>query len=86
MEEGINRMEEREKHIFLFSIFSFLGSHLQRMEVPGLGVESGLQLPSYAIDTAMPDPSHIYDLHLGLQQCINPLSEARDQTRILRKT
>ena len=29
------------------------------MEVPGLGVESELQLPAYATATATPDPSHV---------------------------
>ena len=44
-----------------------------------LGAELELQLPSYTTATAMPDPSH------NLQQCwiLNPLSKARDQTRIL---
>ena len=34
------------------------------MEVPGLGVELELQLPAYAIATAMLDPSRILDLQL----------------------
>ena len=33
--------------LFLFFLFVFLGSHLWHMEVPRLGVESELQLPSY---------------------------------------
>ena len=32
--------------------FFFLGSHLQHMEVPRLGVELELQLPAYATATA----------------------------------
>ena len=32
---------------FLF-VFVFLGLHPRQMEVPGLGVKSGLQLPAYA--------------------------------------
>ena len=56
------------------------------MEIPWLGVESDLQLPAYATDTAMPDPSRICDLHCssGQHQVLNPVSKARDQTQILR--
>ena len=36
--------------------FFFLGSHLQHMEVPRLGVES--ELPAYTTATATRDPSH----------------------------
>ena len=32
------------------------------MEVPGLGVESELQVLAYTTAIAMPDPSHICDL------------------------
>ena len=39
--------------------FVFLGLHLQRMEVPRLGVELELQLPAYPTATATPDLSHI---------------------------
>uniref|UniRef100_A0A8D0QXE5 Complex I intermediate-associated protein 30, mitochondrial n=2 Tax=Sus scrofa TaxID=9823 RepID=A0A8D0QXE5_PIG len=46
-------------------------------EVPDLGVESELQLPTYT--TATSDPSCICDLCCSLQQCwiLNPLSGAR---------
>ena len=52
-------------------------------EVPGLGVESELQLPTYT--TATPDLSCICDLyHSSWQrQILNPLSEARHQTHNL---
>ena len=61
----------------------FLGPHLQHVEVPKLGVESELQLPAYT--TATWDPSHVCDLyHRSRQhQILNPLSKARDGTRIL---
>ena len=36
--------------------FSFLQTHLQHMEVPGLGGQSELQLPAHATATAPPDP------------------------------
>ena len=51
------------------------------MEVPGLGVESELQLLAYTIAPAMQDLSRI-DLHCSSWQCqiLNPLREARDQT------
>ena len=64
-----------------------LGLHLQIMEVPRLGVESKLQPMVYttATATATPDLSRICDLHHSSRQCwiLNPLSKARDQTRIL---
>ena len=73
---------------FFFFFLSFLGLHLWHMEVPRLGVESELQLQAYAIATAMPDPSRIYDLCHSLQQhrILNPLSEARDQIPLLTET
>ena len=58
------------------------------MEVPGLGVELELQLPAYATATAMWDLSHVFNLCYSLRQCqiLNPLSKARDGTRILPDT
>ena len=58
------------------------------MEVPKLGVESKLQLPTYTTATVTQDPSHVCDLHHSSQQCqiLNPLSEARDRTRSLMDT
>ena len=55
------------------------------MEVSRLGIELELQLLTYTIATATPDLSRICDLHHGSQQrwILNPLSEARDQTRVL---
>ena len=49
------------------------------------GGESEMQLPSYSTATAMPDLSHIHNLHCNLQQCwiFNPLSKGKDQTCIL---
>ena len=62
------------------------GVHLLPMEVPRLGVKLELQLLATA--TAMPDPSHIFDLCCSSQQhwILNLLSKARDQTRILMDT
>ena len=69
---------------FLF----FLGLHSWHIEVPRLGAESELQLPAYAIATAMPDPSHFCNLQRSSWQCCipNPLSEARDRIHILMDT
>ena len=55
------------------------------MEVPRLGVESDLQLPAYTKATATLDLSHVCNLHHSSQQhqILNPLSKARDRTRIL---
>ena len=43
---------------------------------------------AYTTATAMQDPSHILDLHLSSQHCqiLNPLSKAKDGTRILMDT
>ena len=49
--------------LFCFVFLPFLGPLLWHMDVPRLGVESELQLPAYAIATAMPDLSHVCDLH-----------------------
>ena len=70
--------------VFVF-FFCFLGPHLWHMEVPGLGVESELQLPAYTTATVTPDLSHNYKLHHSSWQgqILNPLSEDRDGTRIL---
>ena len=48
--------------ILLF-FFCFLGPHWWHMEVPRLGVEQELQLPSYATVTATPDPRGVGALH-----------------------
>ena len=48
---------------FLSFFFFFLGLYLWLMEVPRLGVESELQLLSCATATAIPDGSHVCDLH-----------------------
>ena len=73
------------QHSFSFSFLFFLWLYLQHMEVPRLGVELELQLQAYATAMATLDLSHIYDLHHCLQQrwILNPLSEVRDQTRVL---
>ena len=49
------------------------------MEIPGLGVESELQLHAYATATAIPDPSHVCDAcRCSLQRWIlNPWARPR---------
>ena len=71
---------------FLFSLS--LGPQLQRMEVPGPGVEVELQMLAYTTATATLDPSHICDLYHSSRQLwmLNTLSEARDWTCILTDT
>ena len=66
--------------LFIILFMSFLGLHLQHMEIPRLGVKSELYLPACATATATPDPSCICDLYHSSQQrrILNPLSEARD--------
>ena len=76
--------------LFFVFFFSFLGPHLQHMEVPRLGVQWELQPPvnATATATATPDPSHICKLHCSLQQhqIHNPLIKVRDWTCILMDT
>ena len=57
-------------------------------EVPRLGVESELQLPAHTTATALWDLSQVCDLHYTSWQrwILDPLSEARDGTRILMDT
>ena len=56
-------MQKREKGPVYFT-FAFLGPQSQHMEVPGLGVESELQLLAHTTATAIPDPS-----------CLQPTSQ-----------
>ena len=87
-----------EEYLFLLSIstlyfahclfiYCFLVLHLWHMEVPSQ-VESELQLSPHTTATAVRDPSCICNLrHNSWQRRIlNPLSEARDQNRILMDT
>ena len=68
---------------FFFFCFCFLGPCLWHMEVPRLGVKREL---AYATATRNQYP--IYDLHHSpwQHQILNPLSEARDRTRIFMDT
>ena len=77
-----------QSHLFIYLFIFFLGPHLQHMEIPRLGVISELQLPAYAVATAMWDPSCICELHHSLQQrkILNPLSKAGDLICILMDT
>ena len=56
------------------------------MEVPRVVVKSELQLPTYTTAKTTPDPSRICELHHSSwqRQVLEPLSEARDQTHVLR--
>ena len=55
------------------------------MQVSRLGIELELQLPAYTTATATWDPSRVCNLHHSSKQhwILNPLSGARDGTRIL---
>ena len=67
---------------FLLS-FVFLGPYPWHMEVPRLGVQSELQLPTCT--TATRNPSCLCDLHHSSWQCriLSLLSKARDRIRVL---
>ena len=71
--------------LFFFFFFVFFGSHPWHMEIPRLGVELELQPLAYTTATAMPDLSHICNLHQSVQQrrILNPLSKAKDRTYVL---
>ena len=71
-----------------FCFLVFLGSHLQHVEVPWLVVESELQLLVYTTATATQELSHVCNLYHSSRQrwILDPLSEARDQTRVLTNT
>ena len=58
------------------------------MVVPRLGVKSELKPPAYATATAMPDPSHVCDLHHSSwqHQILNLQNEVRDRTCVLMDT
>ena len=73
---------------FVFLSFVFLGLHPLHMLFAKLRVESELQLPTYATATAMWDLSQVCYLHHNLRQhrVLDPLSKARDRTRILMDT
>ena len=78
---GIGLKGEREKESFVVVVVVvFLGPYPQHMEVPRIGVESGLQLPAYTTATATWDPSLVCDVHHNSQQhwILNPLNEVRD--------
>ena len=80
--------------IFTISLFKgfiqsfllpFLGPYLYHMETPRLGVELDIQLLAYTTATATWDLSRVCELHHSSWQLqtLNPLSKARDQTRVL---
>ena len=73
---------------YLF-FFCSLGPCLRHVEIPSLGDKLELQLPAYTTATATWDPSRFCNVHHSSQQrpqILNPLSDARDQTRILMDT
>ena len=58
------------------------------MEVPRLGVKLELQPLAYTTVTATRDLSYVCNLQhsSGQRQILNPLSEAKDRTRVLADT
>ena len=79
-------MDDTHETLFLFLFF--LQLHLQHMEVSRLEVEWEMQLQAYATTTATVDLRRICNLCCSLRQrwLLNPLSEAKDRTCILRET
>ena len=74
-----------QMNFFFFFFFKDYTHGIWHMEVLRLGVEWELQLLAYATVSATQDPSRICDLHHSSRQhqILNPLSEARDGTRVL---
>ena len=73
-------------NFILFICFFFLGAHLCQVEVPSLAVKLKIQSPAYTTATARRDLSRVCNRHHSSWQCwiLNPLTEARGQTCILR--
>ena len=71
--------------LVLVFVFCLLGPHQQCVEVPRLEVKWKLYPLAYTTALAMPDLSHICDLHHSSQPhwIFNPLSKAKDQTCVL---
>ena len=68
--------------IFYFILFfAFKGHTCGKWRIPGQVVELELQPLAYTTAAATQDLSCVCDLHHS--SCLNPLSQARDQTRIL---
>ena len=89
MGEALRKLWNLFRFFFFFCMYVYiLRPHLCHMEVPRLGVESELHLLAYTAAIVMLDLSRICNLLHSSQQCwiLNPLSEARDQTRILTDT
>ena len=80
-----------EEHLslsFFFFLFSFFRAAPAAYGSSQARVELELQLPAYITTTAIPDLSHVCDLHCSSRQnqILNPLSGARDGTCILKGT
>ena len=78
--DAANRKQEQSMFLFLF-LFFLLGLHMQHTEVPRVGVKLELLQPHQWCQ----DPSRVCNLHHSSWQywILNPLSRARDRTRIL---
>ena len=76
------------QQFILFYFVFFFRAAPTALKILRLGVESELQLPVCATATATLDPSHICDPHHSSQQYwfLNPLSKARNWTRIITDT
>ena len=68
--------------------FFFLGPHPWHVEVPRIAVNRAVAAGLHHSRIATLDRSHGCDLHHSSWQCwiLDPLSEARDQTRVLTDT
>ena len=79
-------LQIREKNEGLFwLVFFFRAAPVAFGSSQARGGKLELQLQAFATATATRDPSKVFELHHGSQQCqtLNPLSKARDRTLIL---
>ena len=81
--EGVSR--EIMPFFFFFFFFCFLGLHAWHMEIPWLGSNQSYRCWPTPQPLQCWGPSRAFDLHLSSRQrqIPDPLSEARDRTRIL---
>ena len=70
---------------FLFFVFCFFRAAFMAYGGSQARGHIGAAVPAYATDATTRDPSHVCNLYRTSWQCqiLNPLNEARNQTRVL---
>ena len=85
IQNGMRKHFLNRIHFFFFLSFCLFRAAPMAYRDSQAGVESELQFLAYATAAAMPDLSHICNLHHSSWQCwvLNPLSKTRDGTCVL---